>query len=70
MVADTKAKLYSLVTEFDKVCDRRKLCVSVKKSKMMKFTQKMQILEHKYNEMTRTGGSKEFQVPCNDYRSK
>ena len=38
VVADSEEKLCQLVTEFGRVCERRKLRVNVGKSKVMKFT--------------------------------
>ena len=40
VVADSERKLCQLVTEFGKVCERRKLLVNVGKSKVMKCTKK------------------------------
>ena len=38
VVADSERKLYQLVTEFGRVCERRKLRVNVRKSKVMRCT--------------------------------
>ena len=38
MVADSERKLCQLVTEFGRVCERRKLVVNVGKSKVMRCT--------------------------------
>ena len=38
MVADSERKLCQLVTEFGRVCERRKLRVNVGKSKVMRCT--------------------------------
>ena len=38
VVADSEKKLRQLITEFGKVCERRKLRVNVGKSKVMRCT--------------------------------
>ena len=38
VVADSERKLFRLVTEFERVCERRKLRVNVSKSKVMRCT--------------------------------
>lgn len=41
LVADSEEKLRQLVTEFGRVCERRKLRVNVGKSKVMKCTRRV-----------------------------
>ena len=49
LVADTEESLQQLVTEFGRVCDRRKLKVNVGKSKVMRCTRRENVGELQVN---------------------